>query len=229
MMDIHIDVVGRLPVEKQLKLLALRPATRRRILSRVGRRLMKDARTRVRKQVDLKGMPYPPRWRRRSDGGKMLSRLVKQLTVSANSTEAKVTFRNPVVSRIGAEQQEGRVYTVYAKDAPRGGSGREGLAYYKKNATKRQANALVELGFKVKGRGKSGRRPLSRRATTAYITKNMTIGQAGWAMGRIMEWQGTSKKVSWITKLPARSFRGATTSEVDAYILDIYEQILKGK
>jgi hypothetical protein len=224
-MEIKLDVVGRVPVEKQLKLLALPPAKRRRILSRVGRKLIKDARARVRKQVDLNGMPYPKRWRPRKDRGKMLARLVKQLSVTATGTEAKVTGRNTVISRIGAEQQEGRVYTVTPRDRQAGGSGRA----KDKKATKRQAQALVELGFKVKGRGKRGRRTLSTRATVAYITKNLTIGQAGWAMGRIMAWQGKSKKASWVTRLPARSFLGATPAEVDAHILDIYEQIVKGK
>ncbi len=219
MTDITVDLVGVLPLRRQLELLAMGPNRRRRLLYRVAQRVMKDARARVRKQVDLQGRPYADRWKPRSDRRKMLSRLIKRMAViNNNGTQATIGFRG--AGAIAAKQQLGHRETVTAAQNQAAAQRASGARHYDQPATKKQARALRDAGFKVKAGGRT-----ARKATLSWITQNLTIGQAGFALRRLREWLGETSKTSWLTVLPARSFLGATDQEITAHINSIFEDM----
>ncbi|MEE7625444.1 phage virion morphogenesis protein [Methylobacter sp. Wu8] len=214
---LKLDVVGILPFERQMKLLQLSPDRRRRLVSRVTKKVIKDSNKRVRNQVDLQGNRYQDRHRKRThDRRKMLSRLVKELKViQADSNSATAGFNSPVAGRIAADQQYGKRTTVSA--ASFGGRSAES---YNKPATQKQARALIEAGFKLRINGKGRKSPSMK-----YIKEHYTQGQAGTALKRLRAWAGVATKTSWSTVLPARSFLGATAAEIQQYIEQIYDDM----
>jgi hypothetical protein len=220
--EIRLNLVGALPLKRQLELLQMGTNKRRRLLYRVAQRVMKDSRQRVRRQVDLNGMPFKARWKKRSDRRKMLSKLIKEMNVlNNNSTQAVIGFRKRSSGVIAAKHQHGetrRNTAAQNRQAVRA----KGKEYYDKPATKKQARALRDAGFKVKAGAKK-----ARLAPVNWITRNMTIGQAGFALARLRAWSGETAKTSWLTVLPARSFLGATADEVTAYINQIYDDMTK--
>jgi hypothetical protein len=220
--DLQINLVGALPLKRQLELLQMGSTKRRRLLYRVAQRVIKDSRQRVRRQVDLSGAPFKARWRKRSDRRKMLSKLVKEMQVLNNdSTQSVIGFRKRGSGRIAAKQQYGETQRFTAAQN-RAAAREKGKQFYDKPATKKQARALREAGFKVKAGAKK-----ARKAPLNWITQNMTIGQAGFALARLRTWSGETSKTSWLTVLSARSFLGATAAEVTAYINQIYEDMTK--
>lgn len=220
MADITINLVGVLPLKRQLELLQMGPNRRRRLMYRVAQKVIKDSRQRVRKQVDLNGLPFKDRWKKRSDRRKMLSKLIKEMSVVNNdSTQATIGFRRS--GKIAAKQQHGHSERVTAA-RNRAAVREKGRQFYDKPATKKQARALRDAGFKIKDGAKK-----ARKAPIGWITENMTIGQAGFALSRLRAWSGQRAQSSWLTVLPARSFLGATAAEVTAHINSIYEDMTK--
>lgn len=215
--DIRADVVGLLPLRRQLQLLQMGPDRRRRLVARVAKKVIQDSKKRVRQQVDLQGNHYPDRHKKRSSNRrKMLSRLVKDLKViQANGDSATAGFRSPVAGRIAAAQQHGKITRVSA--ASFGGRSADS---YNQPATRRQARALIDAGFKMRIGGRGRKSP-----SIKYITEHYTQGQAGSTLKRLREWAGEATKTSWRTVLPARSFLGATAAEIQQYIDQIYNDM----
>lgn len=212
---ITLEVQGLLPLKQQMKLLRMPRTQRRRLIGQVARKVIRDSKQRVREQRDLQGRPYEERKRKRSR--KMLSKLARELKTTRNDgLEATVGFFNPVVGRIAAKQQYGateRITAAKLKKYDKGG--------HNAPATRRQAKALREVGFKVKGaNGKRLKSP-----SLKWITENMKIGQAGAALRYLREQDNETIKTSWKTVLPARSFLGATAAEVREYTGDIFTQM----
>lgn len=220
--DLQMNLVGALPLKRQLELLQMGATKRRRLLYRVAQRVMKDSKQRVRRQVDLQGAPFKDRHKKRADRRKMLSKLIKDMTVINNdSTQAIIGFRKRRSGAIAAKQQHGETQRFTAAQN-RAAAREKGKQFYDKPATKQQARALREAGFTVKSGAKK-----ARKAPVHWITGNMTVGQAGFALARLRAWSGETAKSSWVTVLPARSFLGATAAEVTAYINQIYEDMTK--
>jgi phage gpG-like protein len=220
--DIRLNLVGALPLKRQLELLQMGTQKRRRLLYRVAQRVIKDSKKRVRQQIDLQGRPFKERWKKRSDRRKMLSKLITQMNVVENdSTRAIIGFYKTGSGRIAAKQQYGDTQRLTAAQN-RADAREKGKQFYDKPATKKQAMALRDAGFKVKAGTKK-----ARRAPINWIVNNLTIGQAGYALARLRAWSGEASKTSWMTVLPARSFLGATPAEVTAYIEQIYEDMTK--
>jgi hypothetical protein len=214
---IKIDVVGLLPWQRQMQLLQLSPDRRRRLVARVAKKVVQDSKKRVRDQVDLQGNRYQERHRQRTHNRrKMLSRLVKELKViKADSNSATAGFNSPVSGRIAADQQQGKRTTVSASSF--GGRSAES---HNQPATRKQAKALIEAGFKLRINGKGRKSP-----SIKYIVDHYTQGQAGSALKRLRVWAGVATKTSWTTLLPARSFLGATAAEIQQYIEQIYDDM----
>jgi hypothetical protein len=215
--SIRIDVVGLLPWQRQMQLLQLSPDRRRRLVARVAKKVVQDSKKRVRDQVDLQGNRYQERHRQRTHNRrKMLSRLVKELKViQADSNSATAGFNSPVSGRIAADQQQGKRTTVSAS-----GFGGRSAESYNQPATRKQAKALIEAGFKLRINGKGRKSP-----SIKYIVDHYTQGQAGSALKRLRVWAGVATKTSWTTMLPARSFLGATAAEIQQYIEQIYDDM----
>ncbi len=212
------QVVGLLPFKRQMELLAMPKATRRRLLYRVAKKVIRDSKKRVRLQRDLKGRPYEARAKKRKGGRKMLARMAKQLKViNNNSVEAVVGFSSPVLGKIASKQQHGATELMSADKLAK----RYGDADRKAPATRKQAVALREAGFEIKkAKGKGKKKP-----TLKWITENMKAGQAGAALRYLRLHAGDTISKSWTTVLPARSFLGATPKEVVQYIDLIFKQI----
>lgn len=147
----------------------------------------------------------------------MLSRLVKGLKVTqADNDSATVGFYNPVAGRIAADQQYGTQTQITAASF-----GGRSAASYNLPATRRQASALIGLGFKIARANGNGR----QRPSIKYITEHYSQGQARSTLKRLREWAGQPTRSSWTTTLPARSFLGATATEVRDHITNIYDDI----
>lgn len=174
-------------------------ATRRRILRTIATRVQQNSWKRTQAQSDLAGLPFAPhkRGRRR----KMLARLGNRIkVVAATDHDAIVGFANPVESMIAAKQQVGFTETFnknqFKDSVP---------ANTKDPATRRQAKALLQAGYKIrraKGRG-------YKTPSIAWIVANLNVGKAGVIL-RVLR----GRKDSWKTTLPPRSFLGVPDAEL---------------
>lgn len=186
------------------------PSLRKRVLNKTARLLLKASKGRATKQTDITGKPFGPysdksqhsRPRRR----KMLTRLAARLAVfDLTDQSASVGWRNRFEEGIAAKHHFGHTQTVtkrgLAKEKNSNPEGRDAPA------TRQQAKALLEAGYKVRQKGKAYKSP-----TLKWITQNLTIGRAGLIL-RIL--RGGSKD-SWQTKLPPRPFLGVTDADIDA-------------
>ncbi|MEQ1636703.1 MAG: phage virion morphogenesis protein [Methylococcales bacterium] len=226
---ITVDVVGLLPLKKQLQLLMMPYGMRRRLLYRVAQRVMRDSRKRIRTQTDLNGAPFKPGHNPETDTHshkrgrrKMLAGLSKMMRVIKNNSVNAVIGFPGIAGLIAAKHQFGFEETV-TSESLRTKARAKGAEHYNNPATKKQAVTLRRLGFKVKVGGRVQRPP-----SIKYITSTYTIAAAGWAIKKLKEWEGIRPKQSWLTRLPARSFLGATVQEVTDSINTISETILQG-
>lgn len=210
---ISLDIQGVLPLKKQLEVLRMSTALRRRLLSRTAKEVMKDSKKRVRNQTDLNGNPFEERKRKRRR--KMLSGLSKRQKVVGNDgTAAKIGFNRPSDARIAAKQQFGDEQIVSASSLPKGNGAKDG------DATRRQAKALLEAGYRVPRKGGKG----TKKPSQKWIMENLTVGKAG-AILRWLRDQDKKAKTSWKVKLPARSFLGASPADITRYVEKIMNQI----
>lgn len=182
------------------------PSARRRVLTRVARHVIKASIDRTRAQTDLDGKPFAPHARKRRR--KMLLRLARRLRiVEIDDSRVVIGWRNRVEEQIGAKQQYGQTATFKREwlEAELDGS-RADLDYYRKPATRRQAKALIEAGYKRRT-GKGGKKTPSIR----WITQHMTIARAGLILKLLR-----GSKDAWRIRLPARSFLGITDADLTA-------------
>lgn len=214
---ITVDVRGLLPLKQQLELVAMPEPLRRRLLSRTARRVAADIRKRVRNQVDINGNPFAERKRIRTKNRKMLTRLVqaKRLkTIKNNGYEAVIGWNDPLQGIIAARHHYGTTERVSAARY----SQESKPEFYDKPATKRQARALLQAGFRIKKKSGKGK----KAPTIKWIQENMTIATAGFAVRQLGNW---SAKSSWNTTLPARPFLGASKQEISNHIETIMKQM----
>lgn len=210
---ITVDVRGLLSVQKQLEVLRMPTSMRRRLLSRTAKEVIRDSKKRVRNQMDLDGNPFEKRQRKRRR--KMLSGLAKREKVLQNTgAEAKVGFGKSNDARIAAMHQYGHEQTVSASSLPKNNTAKDG------DATRRQAQALIEAGYKIPRKGGKG----TKRPSQKWIMQNLTVGKAG-AILRWLRDQDETAKTSWKVKLPARSFLGASPADITRYVENIMKQM----
>lgn len=215
---IQVNVIGMLPLQRQLELLKMPKAMRRRLLYRTAKKVISDSKKRVRQQRDLAGRPFEERKRKRKGGRKMLAKLSRELKVVNNSSvEAIVGWQRRSSARIAAKHQYGHTETMTADKMNQ----RYGGGHYDKPATRKQAIALREAGFTVKKANGKGSKP----PTLKWVQNNLTIGQAGYALKQLRIWSGDKIKTSWETTLPARAFLGATAAEISQHIDAIFNQM----
>lgn len=214
MSTVDLKIQGLLPLKRQFQLLAMPKNMRRRLLFRTAKKVIRDSKKRVRKQVDLNGQPFQKR--QRKSRRKMLSGLVKFLKViNNNSTFAEIGFSSATTAQIAAEHQHGATTTVRVTDFSDSNTSRDAPA------TRRQAKALREAGFKVNSaNGKRKKSP-----SLKWVTENMKVGQAGAALRYLRDKGEAESKQSWTTVLPARSFLGATATEILKYIDQIFKDM----
>ncbi len=190
----NVEIEGLDQAMRRLEQIAS-PVKRKYLLAKVGRRILKNSRQRTRSQTDLEGRSFVPHAAGRKR--KMLTRLSRAKNmniVRVDENSMVVGFRNPVHERIAAKQQLGFSERMTAAKM----SSRQSNAHA--NATRRQAKALRDEGYKIKRSNGNGYRTPSLK----WITENMNQGRAGIILRAL---RGGSKR-EWETELPARSFLG---------------------
>lgn len=216
--NLSVTVTGLLPLRRQIQLLSLPLATRKRVLSKVAKKVISSSKKRVSSQTDLQSSRFQRRWKPRTDRRKMLSKLARQMAVNRNTgDEAVIGFRGGLSGIIAAKQQHGFSQTVTATQNRR----ERGREYYDNPATKQQAKALRLLGYKHKQGGAR-----LQRVSSNWIMSNLTIAQAGAIIKSMRAKQGQPARTSWTTNLPARSFLGATPQEASDYVETILDDVL---
>ncbi len=190
------------------------PTLRKRILDRAGKQLIRAAKDRVAAQTDLDGKPFGDystntnHTRPRKRSRRMLARIVKRLAVMEFSDfGVTVGWRNSTEGNIAAKQQFGfrQVFKKAWQRVELDGSRKE-KDYYQLPATRRQAKALIEAGYKVRRQGDKG---AWKTPTIKWITQNLTIARAGLIL-RVLR----GSKDQWETNLPPRAFLGVTDADL---------------
>jgi hypothetical protein len=206
MSSIHIQIDGLIPANRRLNALKLKGVKKRRELTKLCRKVISFSKKRVQGQSDLAGSAYKKRHKPRSDRRKMLTRLYRMLKVMRNDgTDAIVSFPG-FAANIAAKQQYGFTETVTAaklKQQQGGGTSNKNFP-----ATKQQAKALRDLGYKIGG----------RKASLSQITATLKSGKAGAMIRAMRKARGLPSHSSWNTVLAPRSALGATDSEVSTLV-----------
>lgn len=212
---LDFDVFGQLSVKKRLQLMTLPGPKRRRMLSLMGRKLQRDARRRIRRQQNIDGTS----WEARADGSnrKMMRKMGKQMYYKATPDFAEVSFKG-AVGRIAREQQEGIRETVTASMA----RSRAGQPNYDDDATKKQAKALRDAGYKIRRKGTKG----WRKPSLKWTQQNLKQGQAGLIIKLLRD---EASKASWQIELPSRSFLGATNNDIREMVNTIFDNTIHAK
>ncbi len=217
MKSITLNIEGQLPLKRQMQLLAMPKALRRRLLNKVAKKVISHSKKRVRSQTDLKGQAFAKHSKGRKR--KMLARLSRQLKVTQlTGAAATIGFNNKVLGKIAADHQFGSSQTMN-KDSFK--SSDTAAKNYHKPATRKQARALRQANYRVgKKKGRKGKKP-----SLKWVTSHLTIGQAGVIIKTLRLEAGERLKNRWTTKLPARSFLGATAGEVSQHVESIFKQM----
>jgi len=177
-----------------------------KVMRSIAKKVRLLSHQRIKNQTNVDGTPFKKR-----ASGKRKKMLVKAKSrlkvVNATSDAALIGFFSPVTSGIFAKHQYGHTQ-LFNKSQ-----------FHKSNvdintapATRRQAKALRDVGYKraLKGKG-------HKTASLKWITENMSISHAG-KLIRLL--RGT--KESWSVILPKRSFLGITDKELS----DITQQTI---
>jgi len=216
---------GVLPLKRQLQLLSLPPAKKRRVLALAGRKLQKMTRDNIRGQRDIYGKSFVKRTdkdRAAKRRRKLLRKMGRQLTQKATPKQVEVGFKG-IAGHIAAKHQHGSSQKVTAQGFKYEMKKRErGRQYYDAPATKQQAYTLVkDLGYK---RGTRGGKTM--RVSHRWIRSNMTIAHAGMVIAQMREAKGLAKRSAdtWLVKTPERAFFGATAQVASDMATELFEQ-----
>lgn len=199
-----------------VELIRMPAAKRRRILKKISRPIIKDARINIRNQTTVTGQPFVKRKGRKRK--KMLSKMGKGLVGYASSEKVDIAYQIKLKGIAGKTQQEGRPQRFTAKQLKkiRGGTDK-----YQEPATRKQAKVLLSAGYTVRRKGGKGR----KKPTVKWITENLKQGQL-WAIYR--EITGKKTKQSWNVTPPPRPYLGMSSQEVSELLEFEITQSRKG-
>lgn len=195
-----------------LRLLHFTKAQKRRILRKVGRAVIKDAKKNIREQKDIHGKAFAKRKGRARR--KLLRNMAKPLSEKVLNDRVRVDyFKNRGAGRVAAEQQYGLPQTYTAAKLKEQRKESEPSNHYQLPATRQQAKRLIESGFKIRRKGGKGK----KRPSVKWVTENLTQGQFG-AIYR--ELTGEKTKKSWKITPPKREFLGMPEREAQQLLTD---------
>ncbi len=219
---------GDLTLMRQLQVLTMPAAKRKKFHRQVTRLVIREARANIKAQRTVDGKPFEPR-AHQSNKKPMLNKLSKgrKLKAYVGPNKATVTWPHHKTGRIARAHQEGYTETVTAAQMKKV----RGVPDYDAPATKKQAQALIKAGFKRPvGKFKSGAKKgqsKSRRVSMKWIVENMTQGKAALILRILRDKTRTEK--SWPLKVPARPFFGLRKADVtelsDRLIKDILTDV----
>lgn len=200
---IRIEIEGAEELRRKLAAIDS-PETRKRIMRKLGMTARMNSKKRVTAQTDIHGQAFAARKKPRPPKmGKMLSGLAKHLVVK-DITEAGVTigWNNGRYAGMAGVQHTGDRKTMTKRQLSEAGNpDTETLA------TRRQARALIDAGYKVAFGGRPGR----RTPTMKWITENLSIAKASVILRAL---RGGPKE-QWEIVLPARAFLGIAESDME--------------
>ena len=207
---LEVDEQSRLDMLQSLELLQLPPASRFRVLRKAGQQVRKISRDNLRQQKTVGGSRMAPR---KSGKGKLLKKIGKNITTDTSDTKVDVTWKNRLEGMIAYRHQEGVPETFSAKKMQK----IYGKPDYNQPATRKQAKALLEAGFRVyAGKTRTGKTK-SRRPSQKWIIENLTMGYAGMMVRTLRDEQPAS---SWTVNTPARAFLGVKEEQATAILAE---------
>lgn len=216
LMRLDTDPRGRLRLREQLYLVSMSRRTRRNITRRMGRSVIKDARTNLRQQRTVYGRSMEERKDTRKRH-KILRRMGKGLKpFSRGADRVDVTWSNGQTAKIADRHQRG----VAEPWNPAKARKVYGVPDYQKPATRAQAKALKAAGYKLRVQKKKGKGCLLRRVPIKWIMENLSRGQAGLIL-RILRDNTTRGKQGWEVKPAARPFLGPKPGTEGKFLDDI--------
>ena len=199
---IAFDLKGAVSVSDRLKLAMLPPTRRQRLLDKVMRQAVKDAKANLKAQQGPNGQPWPKRKQGRK---KMLTKMGRSLKSQANPNEGTAGWKNKKAAQNAFKHQYG-LPEIYTKAKARKRSSKAKDAADKDGpATRHQARLLRQLGYSITV-GKKVKR--TRKPGLAWIQKNMSFEQAGQTLKMLIAEKRNKRagKTSWEIKVPARPF-----------------------
>lgn len=204
MLSVTIPSKSLLNVLEQLQLLDLQPATRRKILRRIGREVVKTNKASMRAQRDPQGR----KWVGRKSGKKkrMMRKLASKFTAIPDTDKVIMTWKNNLASNAAFQHQHGIEQHFTAKLAAK----IHGKPDYKAPTTRAQAKKLIALGYRIKGKSKKGRRP-----SIKWIISHLNQGKAGLII-RLLADKPT--KQEWDIRLPVRQLVAIDDRQVNLII-----------
>lgn len=228
---------GFVPLSKQLQLLRMTPVQKKRSLRRFGRAITRNARQNARAQKTVTGESFAPR--RAPRKRRMMKNLAatKHLKVYAGPNNVTVTWKNNYMGKIARAQHDGYQKTVSVQQMKER-TGNRGPDY-DAPATKRQADALIKMGYRAwpivippkknkKYRDRTGHFDgirKGRRVSKKWIMENLTMGQAGLILREMGYKSGDLDK--WEEKIEPRPILGVTKKDVDEYISGLAKDAAK--
>ena len=191
-------------ISQEIEIRSLPSASRKRIFKNAGRVYLKASRDHIRQQKTVTGQAMK---KKQYGKGKALKNMGKDLKFNASSKRVQVTWPNKGVAKLGFRHQFGipEVFTASKMAKIHGNPD------YQQPASKKQAKALLQEGFRIKtaDRYKSGTnkgKAKSKKPSQKWILENMKIGQAGLILRALRREERPPRR--WTIKVPERAFLG---------------------
>lgn len=211
---LKFDIFGQLDLTRRVQLFKLPPAKRRQLLGGMGRELKRQSVRNLRAGHDVEGKPWAPR--RRGPGRRLLRRINRQIAPNFLTDDSvEISFKGVVA----LQQHEGITKVMTAKAIAQESGKR---SHYDEPATLKQAKALRAEGFKIRVKGtKKWRTPPLK-----WVTENFKQKQAGLILQILRD---QPRKKSWLTKVPARPFLGATEQQINGFVNKIFDNTINSR
>lgn len=204
MITITADKQSQLRVMESLKLLMLPTREKKELLKEAALVSRKKSRSNAGKQKNPDGTSW--KQRKRLSGKKSRKKMQQGLArlmgiQSVNEREAVVGWKVGMTSKIANYHHTGGSYRMSSSKV----RAIRGKPDYKAPATKQQAKALRQVGFKARINGRK------RRPTNKWVVENLKQGQAGLIL-RLLRNAKTVR--SWDIKAETRKFVQVDSREV---------------
>lgn len=216
LLDIRVDTDhrSRLRLNRQLDVLTMPPAERRRLLKKIGAGTRRDLRTNIRKQQTIAGSRMEPRADARKRRKMFRGMAKNSITKLKSDHQAVVTWKNAGQAKVAYQHHHGIDEEFTATRAAK----KYGEPDYQARCTAAQARALAKEGYRRRVARKRGTGPaILKRVSQKWIRENLSLGQAGLIL-RLMRTGSAKGKQSWKIKVPERPILGATEADAARYL-----------
>lgn len=216
-MKFQVDYPARdwLTLEQQMTLLMMPAAKRKRLMWRIGARgMIPLARRNVKAQQTPDGKSFT---RRRHGRRKMLTRLPRYLTAESSTANKAVVRFKYASGYDGGRSSPGTVAGAHQRGSSQHRTASQAKRFNRVSAdapcSLNQARKLKKLGYRKLVAQQEGKRRQSRRTASVsmkWMRENLSFRQAGLLIKKLSQ---QPSRQSWVIKLPARPFLGATPEQ----------------